>query len=43
VCRFIGKDFHTYQRRFASLTDGGKSYNEFPEVIIIDKKNVAYI
>jgi hypothetical protein len=40
---FVEKDFHTYQKRFASLADRGKSLNEFPEVMTIDKKNVAYI
>jgi hypothetical protein len=43
VCRFVGKDFHTYQRHFVSLTDRDKSLNEFPEVIIIDKKCSLYL
>jgi len=43
VCRFVGKDFHTYQRHFVSLTDRSKSLNKFPEVIIIDKKCSLYL
>ena len=43
ICRFVEKDFHTYQKRFSSLADRGNNLNQFPEVITIDKKKVAYI